>query len=324
LQKIHSIQFLRALAALSVVFFHVIGEAFTIGAAGVDVFFVISGFVMGAFAINATPGQFLYHRVLRIVPLYWAVTVVMCLGAMAGVFSSFSFTVDQLWKSLLFVPYANETGMLAPLVMVGWTLNVEMFFYLVFAVGLALRAPIAVTAGFLFAMAIGGHIIDWQSPVMQVWTSALLIEFLSGLFLSQLILKWKQGGLIAIGLSFVGFAIAAATGEQTGLLRLLSWGLPSLLLVAGCVWLETAGAWPKRLLRPFEIVGDASYALYLTHGLVISVVHKVLGTGFLSGIAVLMTAIGASIIIHLMFEKPVIRFLKKVWSSNSRAVVTAS
>ena len=86
MQKVHSIQFLRAIAAFTVLLFHLIGPAFVIGAAGVDVFFVISGFIMGSFAAGGKPLQFFYHRLVRIVPLYWAVTLAMCIGALLGLF----------------------------------------------------------------------------------------------------------------------------------------------------------------------------------------------------------------------------------------------
>ncbi|KJF66814.1 acyltransferase family protein [Rhizobium nepotum] len=312
MQKVHSIQFLRALAALSVLFFHIVGPSFTIGAAGVDVFFIISGLIMGMVADKAPPGQFLYHRLLRIAPLYWAVTLVMCLGAMAGVFSTFSFTIEQLWKSLLFIPYANEAGEVAPLVIVGWTLNMEMLFYLVFTVGLAVRAPIVVTVAVLSVMALSGQVVDWQSPLMQIWTSPLLLEFLAGLLLSRFVSVGFRHGAAALGVALAGFALAAVIGEQFGLLRILNWGIPAFLLVAGCLWIEKAGAWPVRLLKPFEIVGDASYALYLLHGLVISIVHKIIQPGLMAGAVIVIVALVVSIGAHLLFEKPLVKLFRKL------------
>ena len=311
MQKLHSIQFLRAVAALSVMFFHIVGAPLTIGAAGVDVFFVISGFVMGMVGDKATPTKFLRHRLFRIVPLYWAVTLLMCLGALAGVFSTFTFTMDHLWKSLLFIPYADASGQVTPLVMVGWTLNMEMFFYLVFALGLALRAPISVTIIVLTGMVCLGQLADWQSPFMQIWASPLLLEFLAGLVLSQIAFAGVRSGAAALVLSFVGFAFAAGIGEQSGLLRIASWGVPAVLLVAGCVWIERAGGWPIAWLKPFEIIGDASYALYLLHGLVISVVYKIIAPGPAAGIVVVFAALAVSVAAHLLFEKPVIRLLRK-------------
>ncbi|MFJ1309622.1 polysaccharide biosynthesis acyltransferase UppZ [Agrobacterium sp. P15N1-A] len=318
MQKVYSIQFLRALAAFSVLLFHIVGEPFTIGAAGVDVFFVISGLIMGSFATAAGPGAFLYHRLVRIVPLYWAVTLVMCAGAMAGVFSTFTFTLEHLWKSLLFIPYTGDNGEVAPLLVVGWTLNMEMFFYIVFALGLALRAPLTVTVGILSAMALAGQVFNWQSPFMQTWTSPLLLEFLGGLLLSRFMFQGGQAGIAALVISLTGFVAAAMISEQTGMLRLMTWGVPAFFLVAGCVWLENAGLWPRRLLKPIEIIGDSSYALYLLHGLVISIIHKILAPGILAGAVIIIVALAVSVLAHFLFEKPLIKLFRRRYGGGPR------
>lgn len=318
MQKVYSIQSLRALAAFSVLLFHIIGEPFTIGAAGVDVFFVISGLIMGSFAATTGPGAFLYHRLVRIVPLYWAVTLVMCVGAMAGVFSTFTFTLEHLWKSLFFIPYAGDNGEVVPLLVVGWTLNLEMFFYIVFALGLALRAPLAVTVGILSAMALAGQVFHWQSPFMQTWTSPLLLEFLGGLLLSRFMFQGMQAGIAALVVSLTGFIAAALISEQSGMLRLITWGVPAFFLVAGCVWLENAGSWPKRLFKPIEIIGDSSYALYLLHGLVISIVHKILAPGLLAGVVIIVVALTVSVFAHFLFERPLIKLFRRRYGGGPR------
>lgn len=318
MQKVYSIQFLRALAAFSVLLFHIIGDPFTIGAAGVDVFFVISGLIMGSFATAAGPGTFLYHRLARIVPLYWAVTLVMCTGAMAGVFSTFTFTPEHLWKSLLFIPYAGDNGEVAPLLVVGWTLNMEMFFYIVFALGLVWRAPLAVTVGILSVMALAGQVLPTQSPFIQTWTSPLLLEFLGGLLLSRFMFQGGQAGIAALVISLTGFVAAAMISEQSGMLRLITGGVPAFFLVAGCVWLENAGLWPRRLLKPIEIIGDSSYALYLLHGLVISIIHKILAPGILAGVVIIVVALAVSVLAHFLFEKPLIKFFRRKGSAVPR------
>ncbi|QCL96583.1 polysaccharide biosynthesis acyltransferase UppZ [Agrobacterium tumefaciens] len=318
MQKVYSIQFLRALAAFSVLLFHIVGDPFTIGAAGVDVFFVISGLIMGSFATAAGPGAFLYHRLVRIVPLYWAVTLVMCAGAMAGVFSTFTFTLEHLWKSLLFIPYTGENGEVAPLLVVGWTLNMEMFFYIVFALGLAVRAPLVVTVGILSVMALAGQVLPSQSPFIQTWTSPLLLEFLGGLLLSRFMFQGGQAGIAALVISLTGFVAAAMISEQSGMLRLITWGVPAFFLVAGCVWLENAGLWPRRLLKPIEIIGDSSYALYLLHGLVISIINKILAPGILAGAVIIVVALAVSVLAHFLFEKPLIKLFRRKGSAVPR------
>lgn len=313
MDRLNSIQFLRALAALVVVLYHAIGRQFGIGAAGVDVFFVISGFIMGTYAKDIGPRKFLEHRVVRIVPLYWAVTLLMCVGAMAGVFSSFTFDLPRLWQSLLFIPYQD-----GPLVEVGWTLNLEMLFYLVFALGLWLKRPLLFSTLVLGFAAVVGTAVEWQNPILFVWTSPLLLEFLAGLLLSQ----WRPNsaslgwGLLLVGL--VGFVAAQAIGEQAGILRVISWGGPALCLVAGCIAVERAGRWPSAAMRPAEALGDASYALYLLHGVLISAVHKVFAPGLLATLVVLAVSVSVSLIVHRWVEKPMTRFLRRLLDGGKR------
>lgn len=306
MDKLNSIQVLRAAAALAVVLYHAIGPTFGIGAAGVDVFFVISGFIMGTYTRGMRPGKFLEHRIVRIVPLYWAVTLLMCAGALAGVFANFTFDLTRLWQSLLFIPYQD-----GPLVEVGWTLNLEMLFYLVFALGLALGRPVLVSILVLGTAAGVGVAAEWHNPIIAVWTSPLLIEFLAGLLLSQWRVSDARLGWALIFIAFCGFAFALTIGEQAGVWRVVSWGGPAFCLVAGCIGLERSGAWATTSLRPIEKVGDASYALYLLHGVLISAVHKVLAPSPLATCAIVLVAVLASLIVHRWVERPMTRFLRQ-------------
>ena len=168
---VSSIQILRAVAALGVVALHVSHEGatrlgarnplpdFSVGAAGVDLFFVISGFIMvyasdALFARAGAPAYFFTRRLARIVPLYWAATAaaVVCFVAFryAGALEQLSW--QTFVASLLFVPWPRPDGAMLPVHMLGWTLNFEMFFYVVFALALMLtrrNAVFAVTALFL-------------------------------------------------------------------------------------------------------------------------------------------------------------------------------
>ena len=121
-----NIQVLRAVAAYMVVFHHLIdswnnyvGTEFApiylnVGAAGVDIFFVISGFVM----IEATTGKavspitFLQKRINRIVPLYWLLSILAAIGMAAGLrmFGGHVSGLPDLIRSLLFVPIFTPDG----------------------------------------------------------------------------------------------------------------------------------------------------------------------------------------------------------------------
>ena len=135
-----SIQHLRAIAALSVALFHACQWSqidFGIGAAGVDLFFVISGFVMWTVTAGreAAPLTFLRRRVIRVAPLYWIVTLALVAGALVFPqrFPEVEPRADHILLSLAFIQHMNPAGQPFPILAPGWTLNYEAVFYLVFA-----------------------------------------------------------------------------------------------------------------------------------------------------------------------------------------------
>jgi len=148
---IANIQILRALAATAVAFYHtgyrVPGFLHT-DFLGVAVFFVISGFIMSHIA-RESAGAFMMHRIGRIVPLYWLATFLYVTVILIGT-SSKTATAVSLAEDLLFIPRFSEGATpIEPALSVGWTLNLEMFFYVMFALALAINmrlAPIIVAA----------------------------------------------------------------------------------------------------------------------------------------------------------------------------------
>ena len=110
------------------------------GGAGVDIFFVISGFIMVYTTMDReiTPWSFMADRIARIVPAYWAATLgVFFLALVApSLLQTSHMQWGELFKSLVFVPFRKANGLVQPVLFVGWTLNYEMFFYLMFAAGL--------------------------------------------------------------------------------------------------------------------------------------------------------------------------------------------
>ena len=162
--KLYFLQALRAIAALLVVADHALLEvshnepqnlithiAWTLGNAGVYIFFVISGFIMvnicwESFGPKAAAANFVRRRVIRIVPLYWLATV----AALAYHKVSSTHGADAGWSeliySLAFIPYSNDEGSWNPILPQGWTLNYEMMFYAIFALGLSLPRRFALPA----------------------------------------------------------------------------------------------------------------------------------------------------------------------------------
>src|SRR5579883_269260 len=198
-----SVQILRAIAAVSVCAVHweILSELLD-GvrleqpllnplAAGVDLFFVISGFVMvysseSLFARPGAPATFLGRRIARIVPLYWATTTLV-------IFSR-GLPVDarQLLGSYFFIPYMGEDQQMLPLYGVGWTLNYEMLFYLVFSAAIMLRREMAAmaVAGVLLGAIVLGRVMPGMPVPLRYWSDPIIMEFVFGMALA---LAYRHG-----------------------------------------------------------------------------------------------------------------------------------
>ncbi|WP_374468797.1 acyltransferase family protein [Phenylobacterium sp.] len=324
--EVRSIQYLRGFAAFGVLVFHAAERAgghFGLGAAGVDVFFVISGFIMWVVTCRRppSPAQFLIRRAQRIVPLYWGLTLLVVGVALSApwIFPAMEVTAEAVVKSLFFVPYRDHTGLVAPLVIPGWTLNYEMFFYVLFAAGLLAPVrlrPWLVSAALLALVAIR-PLGDVQNPLWATYTNPLLLEFGAGIWLGK---AWAEGrlpgvrtgwALVVAGL--LGFAVAGVSGVDVERARFLIWGVPALLLVAGAVAIERQGAVPN--LKPLQALGDASYSLYLVHGLAISAVVRLLDMAGLASPPLilaggLIAGVIAGLVTYQLVEKPLMRLFR--------------
>ncbi|MFN4020627.1 MAG: acyltransferase family protein [Erythrobacter sp.] len=295
MNRLLGIQYLRAVAALAVVCFHAAAKEkanFLIGEAGVDVFFVISGFLMVAITNDTTkPWEFFKNRIKRILPIYWIATTVMLLGIIFGLFPNARIDLWHVMASYLFLPAISPaTGEIWPLLVPGWTLNYEMSFYALFAVALFIsneKKRVFLIIILLFAMAIFGIIFSPEGVSGRFYCNQIVLEFAAGSFLGLL---WKQHralfrhGRSLIGLSVFGFAMAWLVDSDAN--RALVFGVPSLLLVAGVLAVEHA--------RPIErqslalLLGNASYSIYIWHTLAISVTSKLaalVGLSFAAAVA---------------------------------------
>ena len=332
---LYGIQYLRALAALAVVLFHAgerSGHPLAIGAAGVDVFFVISGFIMWVIVARrpVSPGRFLGERLRRIVPVYWLATGAMAAGALLGLFPNLVLTAPHLLASLFFLPFPSpSSGAVWPLLVQGWTLNYELFFYAVFAVCLLLpaRLRLAAVAAVFLALVAFGFIVTSENPLFLTYTRPIILEFVAGMLIGRL---WLAGrvrgrglGLALAGLSLAGFA-------AIGLLRLPfdEWtcGPLAAMLVYGTAALEREGGVPH--LRLPALLGDASYSIYLWHTFAISVVAKAGTMLSLAPALVFIAAVLAGVLAGLagyrLVERPLLRgFSGKRRTGAARRVVAA-
>ena len=322
-----SIQHLRAAAALMVVAHHALEQvglggprtAFLQG--GVDVFFAISGFIIWRTTATrpTSVGAFLRRRLMRIVPLYWLLTSVVLAVLLAAprLLQTTRFDPAHVAASYLFVAWPNPApgvGM-RPLMVPGWTLNYELFFYGLFA--LALLAPrrqraaailVALAALTLLGLTFAGA----ASPGLRFYTSPLLLEFALGVLAAIAVERRRVPPPAACAaLAACSVFVLAASGWAGGdLSRFIRLGLPAGALVFALAGLEArrgAPRWPAALM-----LGDASYAIYLAHPLVMSALaqawRRLAPEGAPPELFVLVGVVCgalAGLAVHLWVERPI-------------------
>jgi exopolysaccharide production protein ExoZ len=314
MQQLLSIHYLRAVAAMMVVIFHIYQTGHLIPrhipemeflTGGVDIFFVISGFVMvrSTQGREITPIQFLTTRVQRIVPLYWIATLA----------AAVSIQGEWLRKiaSFFFIPVINpEDGLLQPIVEAGWTLNYEMFFYLLFAVTLLLteRHRIWAVGGVLLGLVLLG----WNNEpgsISHFYARPIMLEFFFGMLIAQYNIKCPAI-MVPIGFGLMYLLLPILSD------RALSLGLPAALIVAGVLSAETK--LPSWKLP--SLIGDASYSIYLFHipplAFVVMLSRQFSLSGVSFGILALALILVVSIGIHIVIEKPIIRYFGRLKMRN--------
>lgn len=316
------LQYLRALAATAVVAFHAVQRAgghFIIGEAGVDLFFVLSGFLMIAITSPKTePLAFARDRLMRIVPPYWIATSVFLVIGLLGFFPNLTLDWRHVAASYLFVAYPSPDAAQAwPLLVPGWTLNYEMFFYALFTIALFMprRAQPALLATVLAALVLAGLIGSDKGLVSAFYTDPILLEFGAGVILGA---AWKRWGGVSPAIGWVLLALGAlgllaAALQNTDHGRALLFGLPALLLLAGVLCIEhRPGGIPK--IPGALLLGNASYSIYLWHTMALSVVFKVCSRLGVSGIGLIAVGIlgglAVGIAAHLLIEKPLQTYFK--------------
>ena len=338
MRPLPGLQVLRAVAALLVVIAHAVadlgGRGFATGdieAAfgnfGVDIFFVISGFIIVYASVPqfARPGaswSFLVRRLVRVVPLYWIVSTVY-LVVVYALHERDALTLRHVLASYVLLPDPEpQDGADFPFMFVGWTLQFEMFFYLVFAGAMAWRRPvgIALSCGFMLAYVVAGQVTTLPAP-FDYWSNSLVLEFVAGCLLAEAYV----GGLrlpAALRLGLVAAAVAAVGAVSTELggwppLRGLLFGLPAAALVAAVTLAPDGRAW--RWDGVMRRLGDMSYSLYLVHLLVFTVTFHALNGVFrhlrlmppaLYGLLLVLLSIGVAFLSFRYVEVPVTRRLR--------------
>lgn len=347
------ISWIRAIAAAEVLFWHsdlvtkhfststVIVPPYTsVGAIGVDIFFVLSGYIMCMRATSyQNGGQFLYARLLRLVPMYWIFTCAVILAYLINEnwhLGGFDLSVSMVLRSYLMLP-----GWGFPILSVGWTLEYEMIFYVLVAfLAVGVGRPMARTILFavVFGLGLAGMMVPatadevgpLASPIGHVF-SVYMLTFAAGWLIR---LVEENGGvrqnwhtIIGVLVIFLlGLYQAGPGGAHLGLRAILAAGC-FLFFQLAQTWFETN----NRINRFVCLLGDSSYSIYLSHWFILSILGKSLGKVVpaeaaawplrMCGIAI---ALGIGVGAYLVLERPIDRFLRRQplpWRKASREMV---
>lgn len=347
------VQILRAVAATMVVWHHArhevglladrgAGDSLAPGTllpwwGGVDLFFVISGLVI-VLASRRMVGEagarrrFLAHRIARVVPLYWLTSLaylVLALAAPRLLDEAGALARDPGYvaASFLFWPAARPDGSVQPLYGLGWTLNNEMAFYAVFALGLGfgLRGAVAWLWAVFGSLVVAGVVLALPLP-FGFWADPIVLEFAlgAGLGLARVAglrlpspVRWGLAGLGLAGLLLAARFLGGG-GEVSGFTRPLLVGMPALMLVAAAALGPAGEAGASLPVRALARLGDASYALYLVHPFALRAGREGLVRLGLAGalhpwgsLAVMvLLAFAAALAVHHLVEAPLTRRLR--------------
>ena len=308
--------------------------------AGVDVFFVISGFVITFGAVEKAPsarasGDFIVRRLIRLWPTYALFTLLMlaAMVAIPGVLEHPTIDPAHTAASLAFIPWPEPgDGAYYPVLGQGWTLNYEMFFYVCFAATMfaapRYRAALLWAGG--IALIIAGLI--WRLPApLHFYADPIIIEFLFGVGLAVLYRHWAFRSSWAICAALAGaVALYVCALTWPDVHRAVKAGIPGALIVAGVVF---SGPAIERYFgaAPLATLGNASYALYLSHTFAVNLLLTIwlkLGLGapwIFIGVAFAGSVV-VSLLVYFVLEKPTLKVLKNGYSRmrNTRRRTPAS
>lgn len=322
---------MRAIAALMVVIFHSAEKGgqysydplswFTVGNAGVDLFFIISGFIMCHTVDKKDVDfiRFIKSRLHRIIPIYWLLTsfaLVVFLIAPEKVNSSGGNT--NIFTSYFLLPTEDKY-----LIQNGWTLRFEFLFYLIFAISLSIKAAYKylVPMGIIFGLVSLGGLFPPTTYLSQFFLSPMLLEFTFGiaafyLFHNRTVKVGPRFGVLLILTSVT--LIVLVSHYKLENYRVIVYGIPALFFFLGMLAMEPAIIENKSnmLLRMLKQIGDSSYSLYLFHPFALvgcSIILSKMGLnqfGYLFVILLVVCSVISGHLCYLYMEKPLARLTR--------------
>ena len=330
--RLESVQVLRGFAAMLVVLIHAVQRQDRIGnpaewlstfsyvgAIGVDLFFIISGFVMALSMQRYEGGSgaltFLRQRAYRIVPSFWIWSAVF--GALI-VWQGWTIVPMQVLNTLTFIPIFDFGDYEAPVLGVGWTLAFEAVFYVVVSVVIMLRLPAWSLIPIIAALVLVPTLDTANWVGVRFFFNSILLEFALGVLAYLLWSKgWLRRSLVFAG-AIGGLAVIAMLlpGKDGNLyltppiynnslsaVRALVWGVPCFFIFLAVLEMKIGGGPVTRLMK---LVGDASYSIYLTHQIVFFAIGWTALQGDLEAVLMIVAAAAFGILAYRLVEAPLL------------------
>ncbi len=336
-----SIQALRGILALFIVLEH---TAFArCGAFGVDAFFCISGFMI-MFSTHNSTKRFFTKRLIRILPLYYIMTIAsfLLLLIAPGMFQTTAADPIYLVKSLLFIPFDIGNGALQPLLRPGWTINCEIFFYFIFwlsfkishkyrglissviialLVVIAKVLPVALSPDTTFTFT---PLTFYGAPVMLDFILGIIAYYVCRGIYTHYQKKSAIGRqtpfgmlMIAPAIIFLLLIVSISQVDSTGFQRPLIWGVAGLLLVL-CFFLM--GLKSKSIPKSLVTLGNVSFSLYLLHYYPVMLLNRIIPNSdiltplsLLGAVAGIIISVVLALISHAWIENRLSKWLKRFW-----------
>jgi exopolysaccharide production protein ExoZ len=350
--QIFSIQLLRAIAVCLVAYAHSIDlvgylniNSFqasykyleNFGAIGVDIFFIISGFIMVYVSGNIDNFSkiitFFKKRMIRLYTLYIPLTFLLMFYKHPD--------VSTILKNILLLPiFDTGTIFLLPSINIAWTLSFELFFYIIFTISLIIHKKMhnIVAIIILLTFVFLGTIINFNEVHLVFLTNPILLEFVLGIILGLIYTNKIKIPLSVVFLIFITailqFVLLINNGYSNiseayltlngsgSFLRVYLWGIPSFLLVTSILFItqhqnQTSIHKFSFIKKIFILIGDASYSIYLIHTFLFSAILHFndlfmnIQNGDLLIFLFLSFSIFLGCLIYIFIEDPLLNFCKK-------------
>lgn len=342
-KRLNLLQFYRGIAALLVVLFHIddmtqqrlnqeyLFNVFASGWSGVDYFFTLSGFIMiyvhrSAIGKRGKLKEFLIKRAVRIYPIYWIITgvVLAFFLVMPGFANPNDLNLLRIIHSLLLIPYNDK-----PILDVGWTLVLEIFFYLLFCVAIWFKPKVSIpilATWLLVTLLYSFKIIQLSGPWVywpQTIFGSMNLEFVWGAAAGYCVLNFSEQikskrWLLFYGSNFLYALLILLTAyDLLEVKREFTFGLVAALLIFASTSVDLTDSIKVPPLLSF--LGDASYSIFLTHGPLVSIATKLIVKAnlgriydnFLSQILLFLLTVIVGCLFYSVIEKPLTEYLRK-------------